>query len=196
MGSDTLEVVLAVAVGISLSACAGLRAFLPLLATGLLARTGHYTVNTQLEWLSSTPALVALGVAALVELLADKIPALDHLLDVAQTPVRTVAGVIVAAAAFAPFPHWAALLLGIVVGGTTALSVHATKATVRAGSTATTAGAANPVLSLIEDFLCAAGSFLAPVLAVVALVLSVVAVASMFVVGRAAWRRLRRSPAA
>lgn len=184
--------VLAVAVGLALAGCAGLRAFLPLLATGLLSRFGHFTVNEHLEWISSTPALLALSVAAMVEILGDKVPALDHALDIAQTPVRTVAGALVATAAFAPFPTWAAVLLGIVAGGTTALSVHGTKATLRAGSTVTTAGVGNPVLSLLEDVICAVGSFLAPLVAVFALVGAGLVLVMIFLFARTVLRRLRR----
>src|SRR2546421_321108 len=112
-----MEIVLAVAVGISLSACAGLRAFLPLLVTGLLARTGHFPIHEKVEWLASTPALIALAVATIVEVAGDKVPALDHALDLAQTPVRTAAGAIVAVAAyghaFGHFPPWAGGLLRI-----------------------------------------------------------------------------------
>jgi hypothetical protein len=191
-----MEYVLAIAIGVALAACTGLRAFLPLLATGILARTGHFDLHGHAEWLSSTPALVALSVAAVVEFVADKVPALDHALDVAQTPTRTVAGMIAATAALVGhFPTWAAVLLGIVAGGATALGVHATKATVRAGSTAATAGTANPVLSTLEDVGCAVVSFLAPLFAVVAVIVAIVAAVGLFFAGRALARRLRRRAA-
>jgi len=190
-----LACILAVTVGVALAACSGLRAFLPLLATGILARSGHFPIQEHLAWLSSTPALIALTVATLVELLADKVPALDHALDVAQTPTRTVAGALVAIAALGPFPTWAAVLLGIAAGGTTAFSVHATKATVRAGSTVTTGATANPIISLLEDVACAIGSFLAPVLAIVALLVSIVAMFAVFLFVRTVWRRLRSDKA-
>ncbi|HZV00418.1 MAG TPA: DUF4126 domain-containing protein [Planctomycetota bacterium] len=186
-----MEYALALAVGVALAACCGLRAFLPLLATGILARTGHFHVHEHLEWLGSTPALLALSVAALVELAADKVPALDHALDVAQTPVRTVSGTLVAVAAFAPLPTWAAVLLGIAAGGATAFSTHAAKATVRAGSTVTTGALANPLLSVAEDVLCALGSFLAPVFAIVAVFMAVAAALTFFLLARALSRRLR-----
>lgn len=184
-----LDVALAVAVGIALAACAGLRAFLPMLAAGLLARFGLHHLHESFAWLSSTPALVALAVACAAEVAADKVPALDHALDVASTPLRTVAGVIVAASAFAPFPTWAALLLGIVAGGAS-LSVHATKATLRGASTATTAGVANPVLSVAEDVACAAGSVLAPLLAVVAVLIALVGLVATFFAARLIWRHV------
>jgi hypothetical protein len=98
-------------------------------------------------------------------------------------------------AAFAPLPTWAAALLAIVAGATTALSVHAAKATVRAGSTATTAGAANPFVSLVEDVACTIGSVLAPLIAFVAVILALVALVATVLVTRTIWRRLRAKPA-
>ena len=189
-GRARVEYVLALTVGVALAACCGLRAFLPLLATGILARTGHFHVHEHLEWLGSTPALLALSCATLVEFAADKVPALDHALDVAQTPVRTVSGALVAVAAFAPLPTWAAVLLGLAAGGATAFSTHATKATVRAGSTVATGTLANPLLSLAEDGVCALGSFLAPLFAVVALLVVIVAAFTFFFSVRALVRRL------
>jgi hypothetical protein len=186
-----VEYVLALTVGVALAACCGLRAFLPLLATGILARTGYFHVHEHLEWLGSTPALLALSCATLVEVAADKVPALDHALDIAQTPVRTVCGALVAVAAFAPLPTWAAVLLGLATGGATALSTHAAKATVRAGSTVATGAMANPLLSLAEDGVCALGSFLAPLFTVIALLVAIVAAFTFFFLARALTRRLR-----
>lgn len=188
--SDALQIVLAIAIGISLSACCGLRAFLPPLMAGLLARFGHLQLHEHFQALSTTPALLALSVACVLELAGDKIPALDHLLDVAATPLRTISGMLVATAAFAPLPTWAAVLLGIVAGGA-ALSVHATKATARAGSTVTTAGFGNPILSVVEDVLCVIGSVLAPLLWFVAVVMALGAMVLAFFAARIVWRRLR-----
>lgn len=190
-----LECALALCIGVSLSACAGLRAFLPLFVSGLLQRFDLFSLHENMTWLSSTPALLALGVACACEVAADKIPALDHVLDVSATPLRAVSGAIVTVAALAPFPAWASVLLGI-VGGGAALSVHATKATIRGASTVTTAGAGNPVLSVVEDIACAAGSILAPLLWVAAIVFALVSLVVIFFAVRLVARRLRAKPAA
>src|SRR5688500_11906746 len=132
-----------------------MRAFLPLLVTGLSARYGWTPTELAepLRWLADTPALIALSVAVVLELAADKVPAVDHALDAIQGPVRTAAGILAFVAVFAPSsPGWATALLAIVAGGA-ALSVHATKSFVRLGSTTATAGVANPVVSTIEDVL-------------------------------------------
>lgn len=140
-------------IGLALAATAGMRAFLPLLATGLAARLEWMPLAESLQWLQSTPALIALSAAVVLELVADKVPAVDHALDAIQAPVRTAAGMLAFVAVFAPSsPAWCTGLLAVVAGGA-ALSVHATKSFVRLGSTAATAGVANPIMSTIEDVL-------------------------------------------
>src|SRR5688572_23253463 len=98
MGSQSPEVsaVLAVLMGVSLAACAGLRAFLPLLAVGLAARLGWWPVQPWLEWISSNEALITFGVASLLEIVADKVPVLDHALDAVHTVARPIAGALAA----------------------------------------------------------------------------------------------------
>ena len=171
-----MEVVISICVGISLSASAGLRAFMPLFMAGFLARWDWIPLGESFEWLSEPPALIALGVAMCCEMAADKIPALDHALDVVQAPVRTGAGMLVFAAAVSELPTWATALGAIVAGGGTAATVHVAKSAVRVGSTATTAGTVNPLLSIGEDFLAALTSVLSILLAAAAVVFAVVTV--------------------
>lgn len=177
-------------VGLALAASCGLRAFMPLLAAGLAGRMGFQPLGESFAWLQETPALIALSVAVLVELVADKVPALDHALDAIQTPVRTVAGAVALAAVLAPCPTWAKVLLGL-VGGGAALGVHATKAAIRVGATSTTAGVANPFVSLLEDALCLAASALSVLVTACAAVFVVFAlffVAKLFLRLRARWK--------
>ena len=189
----TFEAFISVAVGISLAASAGLRAFLPLFVAGLFSRVLGDTLplSESFDWLRSTPALVALGVAVVIEVAADKVPALDHLLDTIQAPVRTVAGMVALAAVAADVPAWIAAPLAIVVGGGAALSVHATKSMVRVGSTATTAGVGNPIRSLGEDLIALVVSTLSIVLWVVALVVAVLTLGFVVVAVRWVVRRRR-----
>lgn len=170
-----------VCLGIALAASAGLRAFLPLLVTALGARFDWLPggLSQSLSWLAETPALVALSIAVVVEVAADKVPALDHLLDTIQLPVRTAAGMLAFVAVVAPSsPGWVTALLSIVAGGA-ALSVHATKSFVRLGSTTATAGVANPVLSLFEDALCLVMSVLSTLLWVFAALFALLALCWM-----------------
>lgn len=148
---------MAVALGIGLAACAGLRAWLPLFLGGLLARLGVVELGESFGFLSSTVALVLFGVATVAEIAADKIPALDHALDVASTVIRPLAGALLAASAIYQIKDpLVAIAIGVIVGAPTALVPHAAKSALRAASSATTAGFANPVISLIEDGLAIA----------------------------------------
>jgi len=179
------------AIGLSLAASCGLRAFLPLFVLALAGRLGPDSLSLiqseSLQWLQSTPALIALGVAVVAEVTADKFPAVDHVLDLVQGPVRTLAGGVACVAVVGHLPLWVTALAAIVAGGG-ALSVHAGKSALRVGSTATTAGVANPALSLGEDALCLGTSLVAVLLgaaAVCTLALLLAAVIVVFV------RRLR-----
>jgi hypothetical protein len=104
------------------------------------------------QFLSSNRALILFGVASLIEILADKIPAVDHALDALSTPLRAGAGALLAASALGQATDpLAALALGAAVGAPAALVPHAAKASLRAVSTAFTGGLANPLLSFGED---------------------------------------------
>merc|ERR1740121_2663318 len=89
-------------------------------------------------------AMVGLGVLAVLESLADVVPAIDNLLDSIMTLVRPVAGFVVATA-----PDNGSLEIPLAItGGIVALSLHLLKAGTRAVSTATTAGTCNPCISI------------------------------------------------
>lgn len=141
---------LALLAGVGIASAAGLRAFLPLLALGAAGRLGWLTVHESVRWLSSDAALIALGAAAVLEIAGDKIPVVDHALDVVGTVLRPAAGWL---GAYALMPEWPAPWPAIVafVLGSSALAVHGLKAKTRIGSTAVTAGAGNPFLSVLED---------------------------------------------
>lgn len=142
----------ALALAIALAASAGLRAWLPLLLAGGLARAGVLDLGPSFAFLSSNKALLIFGVATAVELLGDKIPAVDHALDVIGTPLRPAAGALLAASVLGTVSDpLTALVLGTAVGAPSALVPHALKTGLRTASTALTGGLANPVISFIED---------------------------------------------
>src|SRR5712691_1094566 len=141
---------LAIGAGIALAAACGLRAFLPLLVLGLAARGGLIDLAHPVGWLSSDPALIALGVATVLELAGDKIPVVDHALDAIGLVLRPASAFL---ASYALLIHWpapwgqaAALLLALM-----ALAIQGAKAKLRLGSTALTLGAFNPLVSVVED---------------------------------------------
>jgi len=165
--------IFAVLTGIVLASVCGLRAFLPLIAAGLAMRIGWLHLDPRFAWLGENPALISLGVASVLEMIGDKIPIVDHALDVVGTVVRPVAaGVAVLGVTGhlpAPFPALLAIL-----GAAGALGVHAIKAKSRIGSTALTLGHLNPLLSVAEDVttvIFAIGAVLVPLLAILAFAL-------------------------
>jgi len=183
-------IVPSLAMGIGLAACAGVRAWLPLFLAGLLARAGVLELGPSFRFIASNQALILFGVATVVEILGDKIPAVDHTLDALSTVLRPAAGSLLAASVLWRVPDpLTALALGVAVGAPTALVPHAAKATLRATSTLFTGGLANPLLSLVED-LVALVMFVLTVVVPVAVALMILVVA-VLVVRRLSRRRLR-----
>lgn len=184
MDSGALQdLVPSLALGIGLAACAGLRAWMPLLLTGLLSRFDYLTLGPAFQFLQSDRALVLFGAATLIELLGDKLPAVDHALDAIGTVLRPAAGALLAASVLWEIQDpLTALALGVVVGAPSALVPHAAKSALRAVSTTLTAGIANPLLSLLEDVV-ALGLFVLAVL-VPLLVALLVALVAFFLVRR------------
>jgi hypothetical protein len=183
--------VTALALAVALSAVSGLRALLPILLTGLVARAGWVDLGPTFEFLSGNRALIIFGVAALLEIAGDKIPALDHALDTVHSFLRPLSGSLLAAAALSRVTDPThALVGGIVLGAPTALVPHAVKSTARIASTVFTGGLANPFLSILEDVL-------AVVLFILAVVVPILAAVTVIVLMVLLARRLgRRAPAA
>jgi len=152
--------------GVGLAAATGFRTFLPLLMLGLAARFQLFGTDLApaMAWLESTPALIALGLATGLELAADKIPAVDHLLSAVGTVVRPVAGAVAAAAAFTTLDPMVAAMAGLIIGAPAALAFHAAQAGTRVISTTATGGLGNPFVSVLED-LTALGAVLVALLA-------------------------------
>lgn len=183
--------ILAALLGLGLAAATGLRTFLPLL---MLSAAVHFelfgiVLNESMQWVGSTGALVTLGIATVVELVADMVPLVDNALSVAGTVTRPVAGAMAAWAAFANLDPAMAALAGIVIGAPTALAVSTAQTGTRAASTATTAGLGNPVLSLIESIT----SFVTSLIAMVLPLLVVPLLALFGWLGFRGYRRVRRS---
>jgi hypothetical protein len=164
-----MVILLHVALGASLASCTGLRAFLPLFLVGLAARFGvHLPLNESFAWLSSTPALIAFGSASVLELLGDKFPAVDHVLDTCGTVVRPVAGILAVACILNKLPPLYAVAVGLILGAPISFGFNALKGGTRALSTVFTLSSLNPLLSFIEDAIVVAVtvlSFLLPIIA-------------------------------
>jgi Domain of unknown function (DUF4126) len=187
--------------GLGLATASGLNAYIPLLALGLLSRfTDLISLPHGWAWLENGWVMAIVAVLLVVEVVADKIPALDSVNDAVQTFVRPTSGGIVFGSgtaaqtaavtdpgAFAHSGQWIPIVVGVLV----ALVVSLTKSTVRPAANVATAGVAAPVLSTIEDGVSVALVFFAILLPVVVLVVLAL-LAWGFV---KLWRRRRRQKA-
>lgn len=181
--------VLPALLGLGLASATGLRTFLPLLMLALAAKFELFGVRLidQMDWLVSWPAIAALATATVAEFAGDKVPAIDHGLNAIGYVTRPVAGAIAAGSVFWNVDPSAAAIAGLIVGAPAALAFNAAQTGVRVGSTATTGGLGNPLVSLIEDvlaFVTVVVAFLAPIL------IPIVVIALIVVVYRLA-RRVR-----
>lgn len=183
--------------GTGLAAAAGLNAYIPLLAMGLAGRFEWIDLPLGWLWLENEWVMVIFGVLFVIEIIADKVPAVDTVNDWIQTVVRPASGGIVFAGGigtstvavddpgtFFSSGQWISVLVGIGL----ALAVSLAKTAVRPVANFATAGLAAPVLSTAEDgasitFVILA--FVAPVLVLLALIALVWAFIVLF-------RRMRR----
>jgi hypothetical protein len=150
-----------------LSASAGLNAYIPLLLVGLLARyTELMKLSAPWDTLANPWIILMLSVLVIIEMLADKVPVVNHLNDLIQTLIRPAAGAVAFAASsnvVTDISPVLALACGLLVAGT----VHVAKAgAVRPIVTATTGGTGNVPVSIAEDIISTVLSILAIVLPV------------------------------
>jgi uncharacterized protein DUF4126 len=157
-----MELLTGIFTAFGLSASAGLNAYIPLLLVGLLAKyTDMIHLNQPWDTLANPWIILLLCILVIIEMLADKIPAVNHINDLIQTLIRPAAGAIAFAASanvVTEISPVLALAAGLLVAGT----VHVAKAgAVRPMVTATTGGAGNIPVSIAEDVISTVLSFLA-----------------------------------
>ena len=178
--------------GLGLAFPAGLNAYIPLLIVALADRyTGLIHLTDPYDVLSSPASILILCVLLTVELLADKIPLVDHGNDLIQTAVRPAAGAILLMSSTAAVPSFnpvVAMLLGLSVAGI----VHVAKSSFRPLVTATTGGVGNPVVSAAED----GTAIVMSVIALIAPILIALFIIALIIAIGIVLRRRRRRVAA
>ncbi len=156
MEIDAAGLVLGASTGIGLAAASGFRVFLPPFLLSLWFRLGLMDLNLEgsdFELLTSDMALIVMGSASLIEILAYKVPFLDNALDTVATPLAGLAGASVVAVTLQgsdPVFQWA---FAIIAGGGTSIGIQTATVTGRGFLSAVSLGAANPVFSMVEDIM-------------------------------------------
>eukprot|EP00811_Abedinium_folium_P005026 NODE_14629_length_1096_cov_13.809082.p1 GENE.NODE_14629_length_1096_cov_13.809082~~NODE_14629_length_1096_cov_13.809082.p1 ORF type:complete len:312 (+),score=99.69 NODE_14629_length_1096_cov_13.809082:72-1007(+) len=135
---------------IALAGASGLRCTVPLFLVSYYCYENPEKMHGAgiLSFIGSGEFTMLMGVLMVAEILLDKIPLVDHALHVALLVGAPLAGAAIC------YSHDAPVLLRwflVVVGAVFALGVHSARSALRAGSTATTGGFCNCVLSLVED---------------------------------------------
>jgi len=173
-----------------LSASAGLNAYIPLLVVALLGKfTNLIELNSPWDTLTSWWIIGLLAVLATIEFFADKVPAVNHINDGIQTFIRPAAGAVLFAASAKVITDIHPIL-SIAAGVLIAGAVHAVKAAaVRPAVTATTAGAGNIPISIVEDIISTLVSVLAVVVPVI--ISAIIIILTAWVVWLL-WRRANR----
>jgi hypothetical protein len=173
-----MELLTGIFTAFGLSASAGLNAYIPLLIVGLVARyTELLKLNSPWDTLANPWIILMLCVLVIIEMLADKVPAVNHINDLIQTVVRPTAGAIAFAASanvVTDISPVLALAAGLLISGT----VHVAKAgALRPAVTATTGGAGNVPVSIAEDIVSSVLSILSILIPILVGVLAIVLLA-------------------
>ena len=184
-----LELITAVAIGIGLAASAGFRVFVPMLVAAVAAKTGVLPLNESFQWLSSWTAIIILGTATVVEILAYYIPVVDNLLDTVSTPLAIGAGTLLLTSVLPIDSELMRWITGAAVGGGSAAVVQSGSALTRLTSTKLTGGIGNPVVATVENVAATGTSILSLIIPFFVLALFLLLVILIFTSLR---RRLRR----
>lgn len=178
-----------------LASAAGLNAYIPLLVFGLIARyTDLVTLPDGWQWLTNGWLLAIVAVLLVIEVFADKIPALDSINDMVQTFIRPTAGGLVFASgvgastpmsqALTDHSTWGSLVVGALI----ALVFHGGKTLGRPAANVSTAGFAAPIASTVEDVLALVSVLAAIFVPILVVILLAAAVLGLWVM----YRRMRR----
>ena len=163
--------------GIGLSACAGFRVFIPMLAGAIAAHFGIIDLPKDMQWLSAWPAIIVFATASIAEIGAYYIPFIDNILDTIAAPLSVAAGTVLASSILPvqdlePPLRWG---IGLLAGGAAAGTIQLGTGLLRLLSSKATVGAGNAVVATSENAAAISGSvlvFIIPVVvAVVVLVL-------------------------
>jgi hypothetical protein len=148
--------------GTGFALAAGLNATLPLLILALADRSASDNIDDPLDAISSNAGIGVLLFLLPIELIADKIPKIDHLSNLAHTLFRPVAGAL-AFAAIASLDGDLSPWIAGVVGFAIALGVHLWKIVKRPTLATASQGIGTPIISIVEDalviVLCVSSAF-------------------------------------
>jgi len=185
---DPISIMFALSLGLGLSAACGFRVFIPPFVMSVAAMQGVIVPAPECQWLGSQTAVITLGIATLIEVLAYFIPWLSNALDSLELVAAPIAGMLVTAGSLSMVCEMNPVLMwttAAIAGGGTAELVESATTVTRFATASATGGLANPVMAMIELL----SSLMLTILAIFAPVLTIVLVVGLIIY---CWRRLRR----
>ena len=126
-----METVLAICLGLGLSAACGFRVFVPLLGISVAALAGHLELAAGFRWIGTWPALACFLTATVLEVSAYYVPWVDNLLDTIATPAAVVAGTMATASVVTDMSQLLRWSLAVIAGGGVAAMVQTGTVTLR-----------------------------------------------------------------
>lgn len=127
----------------------GLNPWATVFVLGLLGRFAH--AGQVPAGFARTDVLVAMGVLAAIELLADKVPLVDSTWDAVSTVIRPVAGGVIGALVAGQAGSTGQLVAGSTVGLVTALLSHLSKSGIRLAINSSPEPVTNVTASVAND---------------------------------------------
>jgi len=170
------ELIVAVAIGIGLSASCGFRVFVPMLVASIAAKAGLFPVNEGFQWLAGWPALITFGTATVVEILAYYIPFIDNLLDTITTPLAVGGGTLLLTSVLPIDNDLLKWVTGFLFGGGSAAAIQGGTALTRLASVKLTAGTGNMVVATGENAAAIGTSLLSLVVPLIIAALIILAI--------------------
>jgi len=181
-----MEFFSAICLGIGLSAACGFRVFIPPFLLGLIIRTEWIDIQTDMIWLGSTPALVLMGTAALVEIVAYYIPWLDNALDTLSMPMSILAGITMMAFSMEGYDPWLQWSLAVIGGGAVASTIQFFTSFLRLILTAMTAGLGNWIQSTVEAVTALLMTLISIAVPIIGMILALI---MLMIIFRRLWKK-------
>ena len=182
---------------LGLSFAAGINLYATVAILGLASRYQWVALPPEYQVFDNDWVIALAVLLFIVEFFADKIPWVDTIWDGLHTIVRPVGGALIAVSALGEASPGLTAVMAV-LGGTAALSSHATKAGTRLVANASPEPFSNSLLSLGEDAFVISLGLLALKYPIAALVVSVVLVgvitAALYLLVRLLRQRFRPAP--
>lgn len=167
----------------------GINAYATVLILGLIGR--FTSVEGIPAGFERTDVLIVMGVLALLEFVADKVPIVDSLWDVPSTVIRPIAGAVIGALIAGAQGDLMTITLAA-VGGVTALLSHLSKAGIRLAVNTSPEPVSNIGASVAGDVGVLSVASLAAMFPVAAALIALVLLVAMVWLAWQLWSKIRR----